>query len=399
MFTAKQWAFAGLLLSALLNSSTAAAAPACVDLFKPSQKQSLEARVKSTIKDIIQNERSSKFTDHFTYLATKEVLNRKFQNLLDEAGLSVRESWKGFEILPEGTHPLAKMTRSLNRMGVRVVISIDLWAKGAWGAFDVSSRTLFVDYNTVATGKVDLTMPHEIRHAYNERRSHFSEGSYERVFQTKFIAFDMPNQRLPGMKGLYEAYFTLDEILAHRQSAVLTLRNLQRNPLDEQMMEFAKKHGERLKQFADSGLSILTGLKKIVEAGNHKFTLSQEAGTDVVGVGIVVPHSRALLQELANDTVAASLLGLKAEISVLQSELPADFNKKSMQQLLLSKLDTTIAELEALHPSINEFFEATKAMEQASPARLAAAESALRRLSETIAQRRKIMQLAEQTLQ
>lgn len=392
---------AGLFLSLVFNSSTGLTAPTCVDIFKKIRLDNLESQITSIAEQYVENWKSYKDNkiDYETYKANEQKLNEEFQGLLEKAGLKVRYeayNWTGFEILPEGTHPLAKLAARLIREGITLMVSPSIWTKDALGSFDSDRRVLNVDLQTIITGRVSFVTLHELRHAHGGLRSFKDDGAYERVFQTDLDGESTPGRQLPEMSGMYKDHFALDEILAHRQSATFVIRELKRNPKDESAIFELKNHGERLKLFVDSGIATLRSLKREVEV--YDYNVFELPDRPMAKVYVEVAESGLLSTWFREDSQDKNLVGLTVKFMIPMEELPQKVNVKSMQPLLLSKIDATIAELEALRPAVEKVFNATESLKRGTGKELKKVEEALHLLTETIAQRRKALQAAQRTL-
>jgi len=372
-------------------------APTCADLFTEPLPSTWEERLKAV---------AARYNDAWEayenrkifypkYESYKRKLNDEFKRLLEAGGLKVRYyeyDWTGFEILPEGSHPLAKLAESVSRSGIRLRASPFFWTTGASGAYDGGRRILDVDIETIITGRLSLVIVHELRHAQGNLRSRREDGVYDRILQADLKGDLTPERKLPEMTGAYASGFSLDEIPAHRQSAIYLLRDLKKNPSDKWAISGLKTHGERLKLFVVSGVATLKALKGEVEAADFKFSVNESSRTPTARVYFEVTESGYLSRWFRKDIQDKNLVGLAANFMFLKDELPEKESKRSIRKLLLSKIDITITELEVLRPAVEKIYEATEALERATEKELKEVEDALNLLTKTFAQRRKALQ-------
>lgn len=192
----------------------------------------------------------------------------------EQAGIKVvrqEYNWNGFKILPEGSHPLNQLSAGLKKRGIGLMFSPTMTHHKSLGMYD--GNNIHIDIQTIAEGKVSFVAAHEIRHAYDHLRS--KSFQYERLFQTTLTS--TKTMIIPGMskKEAYRESYSFDEILAHRQSASLLLRELTRlsaagkeNP---DLHNNLKSHGTRIKAFVEAWLSSAEGLKEALRLGAVKF--------------------------------------------------------------------------------------------------------------------------------
>ncbi len=385
-----------LMFVVLLTPHAKAAAPVCADLFKPAPAEQLVTRAMIVADLLAKNERAYKQgkTEQTVFLNRELSLLNEFKMLLEATGLSFRVSKGEFEILPVGTHRLAKIAAGLNRQGIKLKISPRIIASGTLGGYVAKTKTVYLDLETVFTGKVGYILTHESRHAYNDLRSFETDGLYERLFQTFLIGEATPRQQLPEMRGTYKSRFSLDEILAYRQSAMQLVRELMKNPSDESTIQKLIVHCERIKLFVDSGLTTLRSLRQEVDSSNFDYQVNDFPNQAFSKVEVQVVEQGFFKRWFSRHHQDNNLIGLIAKFTASWNELPADQTPSTMRSFLLERIDTTIAELEALQPAAHQIFESIKPFgeKRAITERdLNEVESALRELLETIAQRRRAL--------
>jgi len=384
------------LITLLLFANSAWAASACVDLFKPHPVVIAMAEAKALEEKFVITQRAYRqgLLGRSQFERDLAASGGKLTRLFATRGLTVEFREEGFEILPQGSHSLAKVASHLNSNNIRLMYAPHLLPEGMQAAYSVKesdlSRTLYIDLETIIHGRIGVVGAHELRHVYNDLRANERAGAYERLFQTHLFADKTASKKLPEIEGPYQTNFSLDEIIAYRLSAALLLRDLMRHPSDN----FAKNnlivHGEQLRMFVNSGLATLKVLLSEVQNSRFTFTIRGVPGAETAKVQVEIVKAGLLKNLFSTRRQDKNLVGLIARLDVLRTEVPSVPTPDNMRLLLSTKIGQMIVELEALQKPAHSFFEATQSLagKHVSEAQIVDIDEALGRLSRAIAARR-----------
>ena len=396
MVTAQRTVLAGLFSALMFTPSTGLAVLACSDIFK----DPLDAALVSIADQLHSNWLMSTYglIGKDSAKAHELELMADLQKTLKRSGLKGRsielegEVESAVEILPGGLHPLSKLADSLSGRGIRVAVAPQLWARDTLGGYDTAIKVLFVDKETIVGRKTSAIMAHELRHAYTHARADMSDGLYERLFSTILVGFKTPRGNLPGSISEYNQFFSLDEILAHRQSAALLLRTLRRNPSDKEARDQLRAHGERFKEFVESGLETLALLRHEIESLAFKHNVVEITEGGMVRIEVEIAKPGIIRRFFRADQQDPNVVGLTARLLFSRDEVPPSRTSRSLRPLLIDRIDAIATELEAIHPVALKFFENTKSIRTVTEKRLFAIEENLREFAQTTTQRRKGLQ-------
>lgn len=294
--------------------------------------------------------------------AYKQTFYPRLQALLEEQGLNLKwneTNYKGFEILGIGEHFLSRLARGLNKYGVLLKISPELWSRG--GSASAQDGIISIDFQSLVDQRLTPVLAHEIRHAMNELWSQHPVHEFERRFQVAIDGLMTQTGQIPNAKfGSYSSWFSLDEILALRQSISQWLRELRRNLQNETPTKHTlfqlKQQSTRMLEFAQWWTGHVSVLEKEVRSGHftHEFP-EQDQQRDFPTLKFKITRPSDFERLLRRSEVNPSFLGLSVSLLVSREEQASLSSKRSARKLILKKLSETSLQISLIEPLIIRF--------------------------------------------
>ncbi|RYZ67465.1 MAG: hypothetical protein EOP09_11000, partial [Proteobacteria bacterium] len=240
----------GSLLFCLITSEVAMAQMRCSNLFAEAS-----STVASPLSQLLAHQEeyalNSKREDlsYANREAEKKKINAKISETLIAAGIKTKfedYNFTGFIILPEGSTYIAKVARGLAKRGIRIQYSPMAVGGGALGMYHGGHKMLYFDAASILGKTLSPVGLHEIRHAMDDYWSNQKPGNFERIYQSS-ISNNGNLGVAPTLPGAhkefpYKEYFSLDEILAHRQSLASFLSNFRRQAVTGAELTSTLKH-------------------------------------------------------------------------------------------------------------------------------------------------------------
>ena len=357
----KQYSCLIILILAALTSLPVRASNSCHDhlerSLKPQAGETSEKKLNDIMEDYFQKQTSIKTNSDY-YDVMRYEKNEFYPSLVaffKKSGIKIHRnetSTKGIDILSQGDHPLNRLAEKLAKRDIQLKFTPRYMINGSLGSFD--GRNIHVDIQTISEGKPSFIILHEIRHAYNAARS--QKFLYERLFQTK-LAADEKSLIIPGMNQdpAYREYFSLDEILAHRQSASILLAEFHRTTTSEakkkELATHLKKHGIRIRNFVEAWLTSEAGISKALSVGAVEFeSLLTDNGRLKRELNWTITNNKPSSKE--NGFTLQEGLSVSLEITDAENFKFLN-NKDAMLAFALRRITTVTNEMKILRESAN----------------------------------------------
>lgn len=268
-----------------------------------------------------------------------------------------------FRIVPgQGSHPLSKLVTALDRKGIAVNVNPDIWyeANGAYYA-----KQIEIDRYTLAYGRPSATILHEIRHAIDEKRSQMDGREFERIFQTELSARKTPSKTLPGLNSedSYSDRYSLDEILAHRQSLATHVANLHfllKNGYEGKgSAQHIRDHAERLQNFIRGWRASAEALRTHIADDNFAFHTFFREGENY-GELFIEARRPGFLRRLFGAAHDPTIEGLELIVMISRQELSTLRFRQDVARLMAQKLPDLSRHVLSLEPAIEAHAQAVR---------------------------------------
>ncbi|MBX2986379.1 MAG: hypothetical protein KF802_00645 [Bdellovibrionaceae bacterium] len=368
----------------------AVAQSSCARVFTPSSRPQDVAEKLKALEDIYRATKNPDLLTNAQGLLAKEGI----ETLLDDS-----REFPGLIILPQGDSRISKIARGLDRRGVELRYSIAaLVEKSVHASYSPWHRTITMDAASFGAKGPSPSLLHEIRHAVDADWAVQTENGFERLFQAKITTREMEREAtLPGAvsKNSYTTYFSLDEILAHRQSAGIALRRLKREIDAEKhanLLRYLQQHALRFIHFSESWKAT----SRVFEGELSRRNLAVEpvrhaSSKKYFWVSLIVDEPASLnwfQKNILRQTEGNPWQGLRMTLLFNERDTAVlHRGEKDAQKIFLKRLEKIDVLLGALEAPAREFYEATMTFKPGqSTERM---ENALRDLHRALAEHRR----------
>ncbi|MBX3034980.1 MAG: hypothetical protein KF865_13755 [Bdellovibrionaceae bacterium] len=254
----KSWILPSVLMTFATTGlpQTAWSQSACTSVF---ENDVLETAARASRRDLDIVPDLKDFETKFRQTRDPKLI-RSARKFFTQKGIKTRFSKEklhpGLVIEPGGKTPIAKIAAGLANRNIELQYSLEAVSDGAAAMYVPDQRVIYFDANSLGERGPSPLLLHEVRHAIDFTRGRQPEHVFERLMLSslQMNQFTPVKTAIPGSKTkAYSDYFSLDEVLAHRQSARNFLSILKNPEVSREewaiAMNWIVDHSERFPHF------------------------------------------------------------------------------------------------------------------------------------------------------